>query len=476
VIGFADLLHAGAVPTDSPKHREFLSHIATSGRHLLQLINDVLDLSKVESGTFEFVPESVDLTAVVREVADTLQSSLLRKGLELRTEVAPELVGLVLDASRLKQVLYNYLSNAVKFTPEGGRIAVRALAQGPDRFRVEVEDNGIGIAANDLPRLFTDFLQLDAGYDKRHEGTGLGLALTRRLVQAQGGSVGVRSELGVGSQFHFVLDRVVQTPSSATGKPAALQTHRLLVIEEDPVRQEQIADALRAAGFEVDAAGTSEQAQQKVGAGDYSALTLDLRLPDEAGLGVLARIRGQRQIARAPVIGVSLPSRNSHGASFCIADILAKPLHVDEVATALGGLRSKDGLHARVMVIDDDAAALALMRATLEGLGIDAGCWTDGREALERIESLRPDAIVLDLLMPEFDGIAVLHALSRIQAWQRTPVFIWTSLNLSGAEYALLAASAEDILGQGGGGLQPMLDGLRRWRPPSAVELQGNLL
>jgi PAS domain S-box-containing protein len=490
VIGFADLLHAGAVPTDSPKHREFLSHIATSGRHLLQLINDVLDLSKVESGTFEFFPEPVDLPVLVKEVGDTLQSSLLRKGIELQTEIAPELVGLVLDASRLKQVLYNYLSNAVKFTPEGGRIAIRARAEGPDRFRVEVEDNGIGIAADDLPRLFTDFLQLDAGYDKRHEGTGLGLALTRRLVQAQGGSVGVHSELGAGSQFHFVLDRVVHHRPVGSGRPPAspaasgslgalapaLQAHRLLVIEDDPARQALIVGTLRAVGFEVDAAATAEQAQQKVRAEDYSAITLDMCLPDEAGLGVLARIRAQQEGGRAPVIGVSLPSRSLHGASFCIADILSKPLHVDEVATALGGLRTKDVLHKRVMVIDDDPAALALMRATLESLEIDAACWTDGREALKHIETFRPDAIVLDLLMPDFDGIAMLHALSGVQAWQRTPVFIWTSLNLSEAEYALLATSAEAILGQGGGGLQPMLEGLRRWRPQSTLELQGSLL
>ncbi len=485
VIGFADLLHAGSVPPESPKHREFLGHIGSSGRHLLQLINDVLDLSKVESGTFEFFPEPVDLPALVREATDVLHASLLRKGISLEAWVSPELVGLELDASRLKQVLYNYLSNAVKFTPVGGRIALRALPEGPDRFRVEVEDTGIGIAADDLPRLFTDFLQLDAGYDKRHEGTGLGLALTRRLVQAQGGGVGVRSELGVGSVFHLVLGRVVATPHHARGMAAAAgpsapaapveQIHRLLVIEDDLTRREQIMSTLRDVGFQVDAAITSEQAQQKTRDTAYSAITLDLCLPDEAGFGVLARLRRLNEGGGAPVIGVSLPSLSQQSASFSIADILAKPLRTEEVVTALNHLRGAPGVRARVMVIDDDIMALELMRAALAGLDIEAGCWQDGRDALQQLAYFKPDAIVLDLMMPVFDGISVLHALSAIPAWQHTPVYIWTSLILTEAEYDTLATSAEAILGKGGGALESMLEGLRRWRPRRAGTLQGTL-
>ena len=208
IIGFADLLHAGAVPTESPRHQEFLGHIGTSGRHLLQLINDVLDLSKVESGKFEFFPEAVELAPLVEEVEDILHPSIQGKRISVATEIDPALTGLVLDPARLRQVLYNYLSNAIKFTPEGGHVTLRARAEGPTRFRIEVEDDGIGIAAADLPRLFVEFQQLDAGNTRQHQGTGLGLALTRRLVQAQGGSVGVRSTPGVGSVFHLVLARV----------------------------------------------------------------------------------------------------------------------------------------------------------------------------------------------------------------------------------------------------------------------------
>jgi signal transduction histidine kinase len=207
IIGFADLLLTGKVPVDSPKHAEFLGHIATSGRHLLRLINDVLDLSKIEAGHLAFESEVVDLKQVVTEVTDVLHAAADREGLSVRIDIDPALPEVQLDPMRLKQVLYNYLSNAIKFTPRGGRITVRALPEGAKHFRVEVEDTGIGIAAKDMPRLFLEFQQLDGGYAKKHEGTGLGLALTKRLIEAQGGVVGVRSTPGLGSVFHFVLKR-----------------------------------------------------------------------------------------------------------------------------------------------------------------------------------------------------------------------------------------------------------------------------
>ncbi|MFM8610282.1 MAG: ATP-binding protein [Burkholderiaceae bacterium] len=214
IIGFADLLQAGAVPAESPKHNEFVGHIADSGRHLLQLINDVLDLSKVEAGKFEFAPEAMDLERVVKDVINTMRTMIERKSLTVQIDVDPTLKGIELDPARFKQVLYNYLSNAVKFTPDGGRIQARAMPEGADRFRLEVQDSGIGIAADDIPRLFVEFQQLDASLTKKYQGTGLGLALTRRLVEAQGGTVGVRSEVGVGSVFHLVLPRVHRVASA----------------------------------------------------------------------------------------------------------------------------------------------------------------------------------------------------------------------------------------------------------------------
>lgn len=207
VIGFADLLLSGAVPPGSAKYLEYLGHIANSGRHLLDLISDVLDLSAIEAGQLKLSPQPVNLQQLVGEVIDILHPSARDNGLTLSMQVDADVVDLVLDPLRLKQVLYYYISNAIKFTPEGGHLTVRAGAEGAEHFRVEVEDTGVGIAAADQARLFVQFQQLEGGRNKKHQGTGLGLALTRRLVEAQGGSVGVRSTPGVGSVFHFVLRR-----------------------------------------------------------------------------------------------------------------------------------------------------------------------------------------------------------------------------------------------------------------------------
>lgn len=207
VIGFADILRSPLLPADSPRRDEYLGHIANGGRHLLELINDVLDLAKVEAGKLELLPEPVDLRALVGEVTGMLHAEAERKRITVEVSLAPEFDDLVLDPSRLKQVLYNFLSNAIKFTGPGGRVQLRAVADSEGWFRIEVEDNGIGIAPADQARLFTPFQQVHAGLTKTHGGTGLGLALTRRLAELHGGTVGLRSEPGVGSVFHVRLPR-----------------------------------------------------------------------------------------------------------------------------------------------------------------------------------------------------------------------------------------------------------------------------
>ncbi len=207
VIGFADILRANAVALSPEKQNEYLGYIASSGRHLLRLINDVLDLSKVESGKFEFFPEPVDLPSLVAEVVGVLQPEAALKGIVLVTEHDASLTDIRLDAPRLRQMLYNFLSNAIKFSDEGGQVVLRSRAQGPLHLRIEVEDKGIGITEADQKKLFTQFQQIQTGYAKPHQGTGLGLALTRRLAELQGGWVGVNSRPGVGSVFYLVLPR-----------------------------------------------------------------------------------------------------------------------------------------------------------------------------------------------------------------------------------------------------------------------------
>ncbi len=468
IIGFADLLQMGAVAPGAPEHQTFLGHIASSGRHLLRLINDVLDLSKVEAGKLEFFPEAFDLAVLAAEVHGILHTEILRKRLRVVVDIEQSLGSLVLDPARLKQVLYNYLSNAIKFTPEGGLITVRAGASGARHFRLEVEDTGVGIADANLLRLFTAYQQLDAGSTKKYEGSGLGLALTRRLVMAQGGSVGVRSTLGHGSVFHAVLNRIHGTdpiqPAVAQDRLASATEPRLLVIHDARDDPPQLVAGLTAAGFHVDTTATGEQAVQHACHRAYDAITLGLLLPDESGLGVLNRIRANGMSRESPVVGMTMRAQAGTAATFAIADVLCKPIRTDEVVSAVARFRRPGIGPTNVMVVDDDPLALDLMRATLKVIGIDAVGLLDGREALGALERHRPDAIILDLVMPEFDGFAMLDALQRLPAWRHTPVFIWTSMLLTEADYATLGQSARAILSKRGGSIDATLDALRSWR------------
>jgi len=219
IIGFAEMMHDEVIGPVSEEHKEYLNDILMSARHLLQLINDILDLSKVEVGKMEFHPEEIDLDVMLSEVQGILRSLSNKKALQIDMELDPLIGPVRLDPRKLKQVLYNYFSNAIKFTPEGGRISIRTRRES-EMFRVEVQDTGIGITEEDIGKLFVEFHQLDGGAAKRYQGTGLGLALTKRIVEAQGGKVGVVSTLGKGSTFFALLPIIGEriTASQSTDK------------------------------------------------------------------------------------------------------------------------------------------------------------------------------------------------------------------------------------------------------------------
>jgi PAS domain S-box-containing protein len=207
IIGSAELMHDGKIAPFSQDNKRHLGDILTGSRNLLQLVDDVLDLALVEAGRMEFRPVSVRPVDLIDEVLDTLHVLAASRHLLVTVEAAAEVDEVVIDPVKLKQVLYNYLSNALRFTPDGGQVTVRVAPEGTDHFRLEVEDTGVGIGGEDFGRLFVEFQQLDASSAKMHQGTGLGLALTRRIVEAQGGHVGVSSKPGEWSLFYAVLPR-----------------------------------------------------------------------------------------------------------------------------------------------------------------------------------------------------------------------------------------------------------------------------
>jgi PAS domain S-box-containing protein len=463
IIGFSELLYDGLVDPTSPRYKEFLGDILTSGRHLLQLINDVLDLSKVEAGKLDFHPERIDLTVVVREVTTILRTLAAEKRIRVDVETDGALGAVSVDPGRLKQVLYNFLSNALKFTPDSGHVVVRTLAGTGDTFRLEVEDTGIGIAPADIGRIFTVFQQLDTGATKRHAGTGLGLALTKRLVEAQGGEVGVRSVLGVGSTFHAILPQQAQehrprsNPPSWSNRPGA---STILVVEDDPGDQALLIETLSAAGYSVELAHTGSEAMEKCQKQRFDAVTLDLLLPDMSGLDLLPGIRATGPNRNVPVIVVTVADHRVIS-GFAVHDVLRKPLDSRALLGSLERAGVKPDKPGSILIVDDDPGALRLMEATLVQLGYQAVCRTSGREGLEAAARLAPAAVVLDLLMPEMDGFEFLERLRKIPSHARTPVIVWTSKDLTANERVSLHESVQAVISKNGSGTQALLAEIR---------------
>jgi len=452
IIGFSEIMYDQSIAIDKDTAHEYLGDVLTSGRHLLQLINDVLDLAKVEAGKVDFHPEPIELTKVVTEVLAVLKTTSSKQQVDITTEIASDVEQLVLDSSRLKQVLYNYISNALKFTPSRGRVVVRALAEGVDRFRIEVEDTGSGIAADQIGRLFGDFQQTEEGA-RRSDGTGLGLALTKRLVEAQGGEVGVRSVLGAGSTFHAILPRQFGIPKAPTMTLEIVRTHAdaptILVVEDEQADRERLVSTLANAGYAVEAVSTGAEAVERCEAHAYDAITLDLLLPDMNGLDVLQQIRDGRN-GKVPIIVVTVVAERGAVAGFAVHDVLAKPLAESALLSSLdrAGVVVGQG-PATVLVVDDDSASLKVMAATLHRLGYLAVCEQDPVRGLRVAAEQPPSAIVLDLLMPGMTGFEFLEQLRASPAARGIPVIVWTSKDLTADERARLRSSARSVVAKG---------------------------
>ena len=467
IIGFAQLMHDGKVGPVPADHKEYLGDILTSSRHLLELINDVLDLARVESGKMEFHPEPVNLSQLVMQVRLILQSVAAGKRLAVDMDISPLVEELVIDPSKLKQILYNYLSNAVKFTPEGGRISIRALAAGAEQFRLEVQDTGAGIPAEQIGDLFVEYKQLEPGLSKRHQGTGLGLALNKKIVEAQGGRVGVESTQGEGSLFFAVLpkraavfaDQAEKFASPAQARPSG---PRILVVEDDENDLSWLAKTLSRAGYGVDCACSGAEAASKAQSTPYDAILLDLILPDALGWDVLKSIRNTTINRDVPVIVLTIVAEKAAAKSFALQDYLPKPVSTSELLASLrrAGVIGT-GIGKKILVVDDDPAALKLAEAALVSSGYEASCHVTAASALSEAAQTRFDAVVADLLMPEMDGFEFLDRLRSLESNHDTPVIIWTGKSVTIADREKLKNSANSIALKGQGGIDAVLRELR---------------
>src|SRR2546421_707129 len=358
IIGFTEMMYDGEVEDDPETQHEYLGDVLSSSRHLLQLINDVLDLAKVQAGKMTFYPEKVNLEQVVGEVRDILRLLIHDKHLRFETEIDKTLRWAVIDPSKLKQVLYNYLSNAFKFTPDEGQVTVRIKREGEGAFLIEVEDTGIGIPPEDLGRLFVEFQQLDAGMAKKHRGTGLGLALTRSIVEAQGGRVGVRSVPGQGSTFFAILPQVNTTIKETAEQksevpwkdllvPPQEDPSTILVIEDDSEDRARLVSFLIGAGYAIETAATAAEALKRCKERAFDMITLDLLLPDASGWDVQQKIRAGGPNRDAPIIVITQMKKKHATMGFPIQDILNKPVQLEELLASLERARPEKAITDR---------------------------------------------------------------------------------------------------------------------------------
>jgi PAS domain S-box-containing protein len=319
IIGFAELLYDGRLGPVADRQKDLLGRILSSSRHLLHLINDVLDLARVEAGRLEFRAEPIQMPKLVREVISILEKIAADKQIRLETEIDPAVSAVLADPARLKQVLYNYLSNALKFTAAGGAVVVQVKPEGAAEFRLEVSDTGVGIAEENLPRLFVEFQQLDAGAAKRFQGTGLGLAFSKRIVEAQGGRVGVTSTVGQGSTFYAILPRSPLQPHTSRRAP------RILVVEDERIERLVLTAILQHAGCVVQTASTGAEALAKCGQEAFDLVTLDWLLPDTSGSDLLRQMRSMPLHHDTPVLAISMIEEMRPGVDG-IQEVVRKPV------------------------------------------------------------------------------------------------------------------------------------------------------
>ena len=470
IIGFSELLYDGKVGEINNEQHEYLGYVLASSNHLLGLINDVLDLSKVEAGKMEFCSERLDPEDLVGSVVASVQTLADEKHITVKTFVDRSLDELVLDKAKLRQVLYNFLSNALKFSGEHGRVIVRLDPEGPTQFRLAVEDSGIGIEADQMARLFIEFQQLEPALSKKYAGTGLGLALTKRIVEAQGGSVGLTSVPGQGSTFSAVLPRRYGEASLTPARPIVSRPGNgagglILVIEDDPSDRAWLETTLMAAGYAVEAVATGAEAIAACRTRGYDAITLDLLLPDMHGWEVLRTVRAETLNGSVPVIVVTVLADKTAAAGFAIQDFLSKPVTGGELLQALHQAGIQPEPSRSVLVVDDDVTALKLVETTLTQIGYPCICRDNARDALRAVEASRPAAIVLDLIMPDIDGFEFLAELRRLPAGHQLPVFVWTSKDLTRDEDARLRSTAQGIVLKSQGRTAPLLEALRDYVP-----------
>ena len=470
IIGYSEMLMEEAEDLDDDTFTPDLQRINGAGRHLLALINDILDLSKIEAGKMELHIEAFDLRALIDDVASTVEPLMQTKRNELVLDCRGDLGFVKSDVTKIRQMLFNLLSNAAKFT-EDGRVTLaieRSTDGGRDWVTCSVADTGIGIPADKLGQLFQEFSQVDGSTTRDYGGTGLGLAITKRFCEMMSGSVSVTSEVGVGSTFtmrlpaEVVEDEALVLDGLAPSEPmSAPAGSSILVIDDDSTSLDLIRRSLERDGHRVAVASSGDEGLRLARELKPALITLDVLMPGKDGWSVLRELKGDPALRDIPVVMISMVEGSEMGFALGATDYLAKPIDREHLRTLLRrhGVAPIGG---QVLVVEDDDETREMMCRILGKEGYEVAEATNGREALARVDVRPPDLILLDLMMPVMDGFEFTVELRKVEALRGIPIIVCTAKDLSPEERRSLSGVVEGILQKQASGLEELMDQVRR--------------
>jgi PAS domain S-box-containing protein len=464
IVGFSDLLaeeNAGPLNT---KQKRFIGHIKQGSSHLLRLINDILDLSKIEAGQLELHMEDFAVGHALPEVLSIIGPLAMAKQITVESAGSMDCHAYG-DRGRFKQIMYNLLSNAVKFTPTRGNVSIECTED--EAFvSISVTDTGVGIRPEDYDTVFAEFRQLDAGSETAHEGTGLGLAITKRLVEQQGGRVSLQSAVGKGSRFTFTLPRAYRVSGNislpSVGSTSGRLTPLVLVVDDEPSARELLAGYLQQE-YRVVMASSGEEAVKKAQELQPDVITLDVLMPNASGFETLVALRKLPRTARIPIIILSILDQERVGFALGAADYLVKPVRKPDLLEAIRrhipGCADDD---STILLVDDDPRALELLEETLRAAGYETQSVRRGDRALEVLSNKVVGGVLLDLLMPEMDGFQVISHVRQTPALKDLPILVMTAKTLTEEEASMLRRDTQGFFHKNGAWKEQLLFEINR--------------
>lgn len=477
VIGFSEVLEAHTFGPLNEKQKKYINNILESGKHLLSLINDILDLSKVEAGKMELSLSTFHLPMVIDNSLIMLRERAMNQQIELTAVVAPGIDTIVADERKMKQILYNLLSNAIKFTPDGGKVRLEAKRVNDKEIVISVLDTGVGIEEKHKEKIFKEFMRIQEGSFENVAGTGLGLVLTKKLVELHEGKIWFESEgKNKGTRFSFTLPTLsLKQPEGSAGKQRfkksgevsfQVKPKKILVVEDDPTSAKLISTYLIEAGYAVEFASNGEEAVYKARLLKPDLITLDIVLPGKDGWDVISELKIDPSTKNIPVVIISVSGEEGKGLALGAAGFITKPIEKENFEEILNRIKllktTQKEVPYKALIIDDEPAHVEIIAEMLSQKGMQVIKAFGGQEGLDLALDKKPDLIILDLLMPEVTGFDVLSQLKYHPALFHIPVVVLTIKDLTQSERELLFQNVKSVIPKTGFNKKLFLQSIQR--------------